>query len=60
MIAPQPFKYKCQKCGYTKVVKLKSDVINPLNFSSICPKCGAEMQRKQLDLFSKLSQLLRE
>ena len=45
MIAPEPFMYECTRCGYTKVVKPKSDVINPLDFSSVCPKCGAEIQR---------------
>jgi len=58
MIVPEPFKYECPKCGDTKVVKPKSDVINPLDFSSVCHKCGAEMQKKTLNLFSKLFQIL--
>lgn len=54
MIASEPFKYECQKCGYTKVVKPKGDVINPLDFSSVCPKCGSEMQRVSCSIIDKI------
>lgn len=54
MIAPQPFKYKCSQCGYSKVVKLKSDVINPIDMNNICPKCKIQMKRVELNMFDKL------
>ncbi|MEA2050280.1 MAG: hypothetical protein U9O56_06085 [Campylobacterota bacterium] len=54
MIAPQPFKYKCSYCGYSKTVKPKSDVINPIDFNSTCPKCGKKMEREELDAISKI------
>lgn len=28
MIQPLPFKYVCPKCGYSKIVKPKSDALN--------------------------------
>ena len=54
MIQPQPFKYVCPKCGYTKVVKPKSDVLNPMDMLDICPKCKSKMERKELGLLDKL------
>ena len=39
MIQPKPYSAKCPKCGYVKVVRQKSDVINPLE--NKCPKCGS-------------------
>jgi Zn finger protein HypA/HybF involved in hydrogenase expression len=54
MIAPQPFKYKCFVCGYNKVVKPKSDVINPISMMRICPKCKNEMEKVNLNIFDKL------
>ena len=54
MIAPQPFKYKCPQCGYTKVVKPKSDVINPIDMLNICPKCKSKMDKSELSLLDKL------
>lgn len=54
MIAPKPFKQKCPKCGFSKIVKPKSDAINPMDYINICPKCKSEMQRKDLNIFDKL------
>jgi len=54
MIQPKPFKYVCQKCGYSKVVKPKSDVLNPIEMMSICPKCEAKMEQKELTLLDNL------
>lgn len=48
MIQPKPFKYLCPKCGYSKVVKPKSDVLNPMEMISNCPKCGEKMERKEV------------
>jgi len=49
MIQPQPFKYVCPKCGYSKIVKPKSDVLNPVGMMSSCPKCSTQMERKELN-----------
>lgn len=54
MIAPQPFKHKCKQCGYSKVVKPKSDVINPMDLMNICPKCKSKMERVDLNIIEKL------
>jgi len=54
MIAPPPFKYICSKCGYSRVVKPKSDAINPIEISDICPKCKTQMRRVELNIFDKL------
>jgi Zn finger protein HypA/HybF involved in hydrogenase expression len=54
MIAPQPFKLKCLKCNYSKVVAPKSDVVNPFDFISTCPKCHNSMQREELNILDRL------
>lgn len=54
MIAPEPFKFKCSECGYSKVVKPKSDVLNPMDFMNICPKCKSSMKKVSLNFFDKL------
>jgi Zn-finger nucleic acid-binding protein len=54
MIAPQPFKFVCPKCGHTNVVKPKSDVLNPTDFIDICPKCKTKMDKKPLGFLDKL------
>lgn len=54
MIAPQPFKYKCFECGYSKVVKPKSDVLNSIDMLNICPKCKNKMEKVNLNIIDKL------
>jgi len=54
MIAPEPFKYKCQQCGYSKVIKPKSDVLNPIDMINICPKCKNKMEKVNLNIIDKL------
>lgn len=54
MVAPQPFKYKCQKCNYSKIVKPKSDVLNPIDYIDTCPKCGSKMNQVNLSIIDKL------
>lgn len=54
MIQPKPFKYICPKCGYSKVVKPKSDVLNPMDMMRICPKCDGKMERKELTSLDNL------
>ena len=53
-VQPKPFKYKCPKCGYSKVVKPKSDAMNPLDLMDTCPKCGAKMKRQGLNLIDTI------
>ncbi len=59
MIKPPPFKYKCPKCGYSKIVRPKSDVINPMEWMSRCPKCKSKMDKVKLnpieEVFIKLT-----
>jgi Zn finger protein HypA/HybF involved in hydrogenase expression len=57
MIAPKPFKFICPKCGYSKTVAPKSDVLNPADFIDTCPKCGSKMERKRADFFDNLKSL---
>jgi|SaaInl4_200m_RNA_FD_contig_21_418401_length_334_multi_13_in_0_out_0_1 hypothetical protein len=54
MIAPKPFKYKCLQCGYSKVVRPESDVVNPIDMCNICPKCKTEMKIKTLNILDKI------
>ncbi len=54
MIRPKAFKYKCPNCGYSKIVKPKSDALTPLDFISICPKCNNQMERKELNAVEKI------
>lgn len=51
MVQPLPYKYKCQKCGYSKVVRPESDVLSVADFSSICPKCETTMKKVPLNMF---------
>ena len=54
MIQPSPYKYVCPKCGYSKVVRPKSDVLNPLDLMDKCPKCSSKMGREKLSFFDNL------
>jgi len=54
MIKPQPFKYKCLHCGYSKIIKPKSDVLNPLDFINECPKCKSKMDKVELNMLEKI------
>ena len=49
MIAPKPFIAICKKCGRTRLIVPKSDVINPSEISPSCDKCGASMSKKGTD-----------
>lgn len=56
-VKPQPFKYKCPKCGYSKIVRIKSDNIgfeDLINMDPTCPKCGTQMEKKTLNILDKL------
>jgi len=56
-VQPKPYKLVCSKCGHSKVVSPKSDCLNPkdlMAMSSICSKCGEQMERKELDKLDTL------
>jgi len=61
-IAPKPYKLKCQKCGYSKIVKLKSDCLSVedvIKMSTTCPKCNSKMDRVEMSFLEKaLNRLL--
>ena len=57
MIAPKPFKWVCQKCGYSKTVTPTSDARDPRDFMNRCPKCGAEMEKRDVNVFDALKGL---
>jgi len=57
MIQPKPFKLRCSKCGYKKIIRPKSDVLNPVNLLSVCPKCNDMMTKEELNFLDKLSLL---
>lgn len=59
MIQPQPFKFVCPKCGYSKIVKPKSDALNPMDIMNICPKCEAKMERKELSAFDNIKSIFK-
>ena len=54
MIAPQPFKYKCPKCGFSKIVKPKSDALSPIDMMRTCSKCQSEMERVTLNVVDRI------
>lgn len=54
MIQPKPFKFKCYNCGYSKIIKPKSDVVNPIEMLNICPKCETKMKKKDLNAFDNI------
>ena len=61
MIAPLPFKCVCEICGFSRIVKSKSDVLGLEDFKSrICPNCDILMKIhetwsvKDISLFERL------
>jgi hypothetical protein len=49
MISPAPYQLKCPNCGHIKIVKPESDVLNPMDFMSTCPKYKAKMDREEIN-----------
>lgn len=51
-VKPNLYKLVCPKCGYSKVVSLKSDCLSPkdlISMSPVCEKCKEQMQRRSVD-----------
>jgi DNA-directed RNA polymerase subunit RPC12/RpoP len=51
-VQPKPYKLVCPKCGYSKVVSLKSDFLSLkdlISMSPVCSKCKEQMDRESVD-----------
>jgi len=59
MITPEPFKRKCPKCGYSKIVKPKSDVLTPNDINALCPKCNIMMETQALNAVERIMSNIR-
>ena len=59
MIQSKPFKFKCLKCGYSIVVKPKSDAMTPKDIMNVCPKYNFKMDRKELNAFDNLTNIFK-
>lgn len=58
---PNPYKLECPKCGFSKIVAPKSDVLdfNDLQaMNPICLKCKFEMRRKPIKKSSVVDSFL--
>ena len=56
-VQPKPYKLVCPKCGFTKIVTPKSDVVdfNDLQaMNPICTKCKEQMKKKKLNSLDSL------
>ena len=62
-IQPKPFTLKCPKCGWSKRIRPKSDVVDMswgLAYVQ-CPECGASTERvEEADFFSDAVGTLKE
>ncbi len=54
MITPEPFKWKCPKCGYSKIINPEGDSLHPEVFNNQCPKCNASMETTSLNILERL------
>ncbi|NWF65916.1 MAG: hypothetical protein HXX81_00425 [Campylobacterales bacterium] len=59
MLPSKPFKFICQKCGFSKIVIPKSDVLNIMDMITICPKCGNEVVQKELNIFDYVKSIFK-
>lgn len=58
-VQPKPFSLICPKCGFSKVVQPKSDVVEPLEMVSLCSKCDFLMEKKKLDFFDSVKSIFK-
>ena len=58
MAFPQkPYKLKCTKCGYSKIVNIRRDVFHPSDIramSTNCSKCDGDMERVEMGVLDKI------
>ena len=59
MFPPEPFKVVCPKCNDSKVVKPKSDVLDPRDWYIICSKCKVQMQRTELNVMDEIGSIFK-
>lgn len=60
MIKPKAFKKVCENCGFSKLVKPKSDALSAADLMPFkCPKCGAKFQIKELNAVDKMLSLFK-
>ena len=58
-ILPKPYKLLCPACGFSQIVKFKSDVMSMEDrgqFLIVCPKCGMRLKQKELTKFEMFLQ----
>ena len=56
-VKPNPYKLVCPKCGFSKVVTLKSDALSPkdlIAMSPVCSKCKEQMERKDTNILDNI------
>lgn len=55
-IRPKPYKKICNKCGYFKIVRPKSDMVDESwEIGKKCPRCGSlDFKRKELNKLEKI------
>ncbi len=55
MTRPKPYKLKCEKCGYSTLVRPKSDVLDIGDIAKqICPKCEINMKTVRMNMLDKV------
>ena len=62
-VKPNPYRLVCPKCGFSKVVTLKSDVLSPkdlIEMSQVCSKCKEQMERKDLNKLDDIFSMFRK
>ena len=58
MAFPQkPYKLKCPKCGNSKIVNIRRDVLHPSDIQAMsikCSKCDGDIQRVEMGVLDRI------
>jgi len=54
MIAPEAYKVKCPKCGFSRMVKQRSDVLDVGAMLIHCPTCKVALETVELGALEKI------
>ena len=56
IVQMKPFRVKCQKCGYGKLIRPKGGTAERvlLDTAMFCPKCGSMMERREPSILDRL------